>query len=114
MTGEKISKEALILNVKGTADYRMRKYREHPDDRRNLARSNTLSQIAEFLEQLPNSHPLFAALGAANEKDGERWAEIESQFISRWGFFDTADVRDFGFRFVNELTRLARVSVIEE
>lgn len=100
-------KEALLLHIASAIDFRESKSLKHPDDARNLACGVALEGAAEIVKALPDDHPLFAKLEAVNEFTCECWNELESRFISRWGFFNEVTPADSGFRFVAELSESA-------
>lgn len=97
-------KELLLAAIENTADWRMQKTGEYPDDARNEACAIRLRQVLEVVKGLPESHPLFRKLALAGELNGEGWSEREGQFLSRWGFYHDESAADSGFRFVAELS----------
>jgi hypothetical protein len=80
----------LINTVEGTASWRAEKAAEYPDDIRNAASSQALTQLAEQLTALPESHPKFRALEISYESADEdiliSWVEAETEILNRYGF----------------------------
>lgn len=109
-----IFKEALLLHIGSTIDYRESKSLKHPDDARNLACSVALEGAAETVKALPDDHSLFKKLALVNESTCECWNELESRFIKRWGFFNEVTPADSGFRFVAELSESADEYLAEQ
>lgn len=98
-------REILIATIESTADWRLQKAREYPDDARNEACAIRLRQVIDVVAGLPKNHPLFSKLTLANELNGEGWSERENQFLSRWGFYPDESAADSGFRFVHSLSK---------
>lgn len=102
-----IFKEALLLHIESTIDYRKSKALKHPGDVRNLTCVAELGNAAETVKALPDDHSLFTKLESANQFECDCWNERESQFISHWGLFNTAIPADSGSRFIAKLAESA-------
>jgi hypothetical protein len=100
-------KKSLLICMESTADFRQQTGNRFPNDVRNMNCAKALGLAIETVSKLPADHPLFIKLEKANEIGMERWSERETQFMSRWGYFDGATPADSGFRFIADLTKLA-------
>lgn len=102
-----IFKESLIMSIEGAIYYRKAKALKHPDDARNLVCAAALEDAAEVIKDLPDDYCLFNKLESVNQFKCDCWNKRESDFISRWGFFNKASPADDGLSFVAKLAGLA-------
>lgn len=98
-------KTVLVENVEGEAAWREMKGHQNPDDVRNLRCAEALRDASMMLNRLPSEHRLFIKYAWASQLGMESWTEIETNFLSRWGFFQNKTPADSEFRFVAEFER---------
>lgn len=78
------SKELLLLEIESTAMWRSQKANEYPhDEMRNRNAYESLMQLHDFVEKLPNNHPLFQWYNSANSEREVEWINSE---IRAFGF----------------------------
>lgn len=55
----KKEKEFLLMQIESASHYRSCKYEQYPDDKRNLFSSQSLNVLYDFVNELPEDHPVF-------------------------------------------------------
>jgi hypothetical protein len=107
----------LIDQVENTAWWRSEKAAEYPDDDRNMAASQSLTELAEKLKEVPADHPKIRELwriefglrpsGASSEDLGSYVVEAVSFELRAFGFSGGAytDPEDFLDSLINVYQR---------
>jgi hypothetical protein len=87
------AKEVIVLNAKGTADWRRRTALIYPDDVRHLHAAKHLESLATALNALSEDHPLFSELDRLMPCDHQlhHCAQIESRMLRLIGFWVNCD-----------------------
>ena len=90
-------KEHLLIEIEGTADWRMQKAHEHPKDaKRNEAASQALRELYKYVESLPEDHELFGLQDLINEHYGD--LENADNIMFRISEQLNENTRMFGFQ----------------
>jgi hypothetical protein len=105
----KEEKEQLLLQIEGTATWRASKAEEHPNDaKRNWNAHYKLLQLYDYVNNLPEDHPIFKHLRApftlSDDEDidqteltniGEKYSEELNNEIRMFGFQNQQTPREF-------------------
>lgn len=88
-------RESILMSLEGTADWRMRKAEEFPDDERNTTAAHELRKLAEGVAELDDDEyplPQLAALcDRLGDENGVRASEIEQELARQVGFHASYD-----------------------
>jgi len=91
----------------GQSDWRSQKAEEYPDDHRNEANAYALAELAEFVRQAPENHPVIAAVADYGVYGDVFGAGEESGYmVSRYGFGHWTEDDHAGF--LSELAKVLR------